>query len=636
MADKINYGDNWRVAREKINNIMDEVEAHIPSIWANNHWYLWETDTWVNATWPQWVQWPAWPQWPTWPQWKDWLPWQPWKDWEDWEPWKDWEPWQPWKDWKDWEDWYTPVKWVDYFTEEDIQSLNIPTTASDVDALPDSTKYWASISLSINSSTYVITAQLKDQDWNNLWSSQTIDLPLESVVVGWSYDDQTKKVILTLESGDTVEFSVADLVDWLQSEITSQNKLDSDLVDDTNSSNKFVSSAEKSAWSWKQDAIADLNDIRSWASAWATAMQPWDDISDLNNDSWYITSSYHDATKQDVLTAGTNISIENNVISATWWSGDVLVSTQANNIFTSWMKIWWGTEADYLLLTPDSNTAYLLTAGSPTPPSPWQDWDTITGFTYDNKTLSVSQSTYWDVNWMAWKPDGTKFYITWENNNTVYQFSCSTAWDITTGTYDNKSVSTTLSVSVSLWFSDDGLTLWIAWGWSDGYVYKWTLSTAWDVSTATYVWDATGKSNASFYECSGYCMADDWNYLYVLSRGSNRIRRYTMSTPYDVTTLQTWAGDYQEYTPTSTYNHKVILNPQWTQLFYYARNDKQIHICALSTPFDLTTISETSQYTVTTPDSPNITSVAIDNEWNSMYLGWWSLNNIYQYSTTTA
>lgn len=316
-----------------------------------------------------------------------------------------------------------------------------------------------------------------------------------------------------------------------------------------------------------------------------------------------------------------------------WW--DVLVSTQANNIFTSWMKIWGGTEADYLLLTPDSNTAYLLTANSPTPPTP-SSRPTITGFSYDSKTLGVSQYTYWDVNWMAWKPDGTKFYITWEQNNTVYQFSCSTAWDVTTGTYDSKYVATGTNVSAALWFSDDGQTMWIWWGWNTGYVYKFTLSTAWDVSTASYVWDATWKSNESFYCCTGYCMADDWNYLYVLSREDNRIRRYTMSTPYDVTTLQTWVWDYQEYTPTSTYNHKVILNPDGTQLFYYARQDMQIHICALSTPFDLTTISETSQYTVTTPNSQNITCVAIDDDWNKMYIGGYGLNNIYQYSTTTA
>lgn len=123
--------------------------------------------------------------------------------------------------------------------------IYVPTTAADVDALPDSTKYGATLSLTMNSTTYVLTAQLKDQDGNNLGTAQTIDLPLESVVVGGSYDSTTKKVILTLQNGSTIEFSVADLVSGLQSEITAQNKLSADLVDDTSTSNKFVSSSEK-------------------------------------------------------------------------------------------------------------------------------------------------------------------------------------------------------------------------------------------------------------------------------------------------------------------------------------------------------------------------------------------------------
>ena len=46
---------------------------------------------------------------------------------------------------------------------------------------------------------------------------------------------------------------------------------------------------------------------------------------------------------------------------AVWGGGwDVWVSTQANNVFTPWMKIWWWTSANYANLTPDWNTAYLI------------------------------------------------------------------------------------------------------------------------------------------------------------------------------------------------------------------------------------------------------------------------------------
>lgn len=77
--------------------------------------------------------------------------------------------------------------------------------------------YGASFELSINSSTYILTATLKDQNGNTLGTPQTVDLPLETMVVGGSYDDTTKKIVLTLQNGQTVEFSVADLVDGLES-----------------------------------------------------------------------------------------------------------------------------------------------------------------------------------------------------------------------------------------------------------------------------------------------------------------------------------------------------------------------------------------------------------------------------------
>ena len=156
-----------------------------------------------------------------------------------------------------------------------IINITVPTKASDLAALPDSTKYAASMTLSIDSDTYVITAQLKDQDGANLGTAQTIDLPLESVVVSGSYDNANKKIVLTLESGSTIDVPVGDLIIGLQTEITTTNKLSADLVAD-GTTNKVVTATEKAAWNGKQDAIADLATIRSGASAGATAVQPGD------------------------------------------------------------------------------------------------------------------------------------------------------------------------------------------------------------------------------------------------------------------------------------------------------------------------------------------------------------------------
>lgn len=132
---------------------------------------------------------------------------------------------------------------------------NKPTyTASEVHALADTTKYGHSIDLSLDTNDYKLTVSLKDQDGTVL-NSKVVDFPIESVVVNGSYDSTNKKIVLTLQNGNTIDVPVGDLVAGLQTEITSVNMLDADLVDDTNSTHKFVTTSEKNTWNGKQDAL---------------------------------------------------------------------------------------------------------------------------------------------------------------------------------------------------------------------------------------------------------------------------------------------------------------------------------------------------------------------------------------------
>lgn len=140
---------------------------------------------------------------------------------------------------------------VSDFITKDVNDLTYYTLA---------TETGSTIELSINSSTYVMTMNLKNSAGTTI-STQNVDLPLESVVVSGSYDSVNKKIVLTLQSGSTIDIPVGDLISGLQSEITSSNKLSSDLVDDTISTNKFVTSAEKSAWNNKSDFSGNYNDL---------------------------------------------------------------------------------------------------------------------------------------------------------------------------------------------------------------------------------------------------------------------------------------------------------------------------------------------------------------------------------------
>lgn len=133
-----------------------------------------------------------------------------------------------------------------------------------------STKYGASISMSMDQD-YILSVQLLDQDGNALGSEQTVDLPLESVVVGGSYDSVTKSLILTLDNGNTITIPVGDLVSGLQTEITAQNPLSADLVvDGTN--NKAFTAAEQTKLSGIE-AGAQVNVKPDWNATAGTAAE---------------------------------------------------------------------------------------------------------------------------------------------------------------------------------------------------------------------------------------------------------------------------------------------------------------------------------------------------------------------------
>lgn len=129
--------------------------------------------------------------------------------------------------------------------------------------LPGDTKYGASLSLTINDE-YVISGQLLDQNGDPLGEEQTLDLPLESMVVDGSYDSENKALILTLDNGNTISIPIADLINGLQAEITPENKLSADLVDDSSTENKFVTQEEKeeiATISSKLDEVSTPNKI---------------------------------------------------------------------------------------------------------------------------------------------------------------------------------------------------------------------------------------------------------------------------------------------------------------------------------------------------------------------------------------
>lgn len=94
--------------------------------------------------------------------------------------------------------------------------------------------------LTMNPTTYVITAYLIDGEGQQVGESQSIDIPLESTIVGASYDNTTKIITFTLTSGATLTVPIGDIIYGLQPLIDAQHKLNASLVDDTQGRLKFM------------------------------------------------------------------------------------------------------------------------------------------------------------------------------------------------------------------------------------------------------------------------------------------------------------------------------------------------------------------------------------------------------------
>ena len=78
-------------------------------------------------------------------------------------------------------------------------------------------------------------------------------------------------------------------------------------------------------------------------------------------------------------------------------------------------------------------------------------------------------------------------YVTGTTNDAVNEYDLSTAWDISTASYSqNFSVVSQDTLSNDVFFKPDGTAMYIVGGVSDN-IFEYSLSTAWDVSTASYI-----------------------------------------------------------------------------------------------------------------------------------------------------
>jgi sugar lactone lactonase YvrE len=159
-------------------------------------------------------------------------------------------------------------------------------------------------------------------------------------------------------------------------------------------------------------------------------------------------------------------------------------------------------------------------------------WDVSTA-SYDSITLSVATQMA-GPRGLSFKGDGTKLYTMNSVDDTVYQYGLSTAWDVSSGSYDSKSFSVSTQTIEPLGFdlSHDGTSFVVVAGGTDDAFYSYELSTAWDISTASYVTTLPATQDSSQ---QGVAFGNSGVKMYLIGNGADTIYQYTTGSAYTIT-----------------------------------------------------------------------------------------------------
>ena len=158
-------------------------------------------------------------------------------------------------------------------------------------------------------------------------------------------------------------------------------------------------------------------------------------------------------------------------------------------------------------------------------------WDLSTA-TFSQSFSVSSQET--GPSGIFFKPDGLKMYVIGTAGDDVNEYNLSVAWDVSTATFSqNFSVATEETVPRDIYFSPDGIKMYIT-GTVGDDVNEYTLSTAWDVSTATYVQNFSVSTQESVP--LGIFFKSDGTKMYITGNASDSINEYTLSTAWNLST----------------------------------------------------------------------------------------------------
>jgi len=247
----------------------------------------------------------------------------------------------------------------------------------------------------------------------------------------------------------------------------------------------------------------------------------------------------------------------------------------------------------------------------------------VASATYDSVSFSVAtQET--SPEQIQFKTDGTEMYIIGSAGDTVEQYTLSTAWDISTATITNSySVSSQDNTPRGLCFANSGTKMYML-GDENNRFYEYTLSTAWDISTATYIGNDSVNSEAS--SPIACWMSEDGTKVLVTDNIGGAIYEYSLSTPYLASSMS-----YTGVNLTAGFTEGLSFDATG-KIMYGMNTSDQVLGFSLTTAYDISTaVSQGALISLSSQDTSTKGIVLGDNG-NKMYMLGDANNRVYQYS----
>ena len=230
---------------------------------------------------------------------------------------------------------------------------------------------------------------------------------------------------------------------------------------------------------------------------------------------------------------------------------------------------------------------------------------------------------------VAFNADGTKMFIAGNQGDDIGEYTLSTGFDVSTASFvDSFSVNSQESAPMGLAFNTDGTRMFVN-GESSNTVYQYALSTGFDVSTASYT---QGFSTAAQDSASnGVTFNTDGTKMFVTGESTKKINEYTLSSAFDVSTASFVDGflvSSQADQPKDT-----KFNSSGTEMYVVSRSPSTaVYKYTLTTGFDVSTASYANVSFSIANEETSPQGLAFSADSSKMYVCGFSGADVNEYS----